>query len=121
MVPLEASRNSSHPLPRLHAGLVARYAATEKGLSMSGWIDHPEFGRVWDNGCVAIMDDRSMLDDRIMREWMAEEEHVAVYSPDQWLQHIAEEFDKDRLGTAIREAELEEWDEQAERLRYLLN
>ncbi len=88
---------------------------------MSGLINHPEFGRVWDNGCVAIVDDPSMLDDPIMREWKAEEEHVAVCNPDQWLRHIAEELHKDRLGAAIREAELEGWDEQAERLRYLLN
>ena len=88
---------------------------------MSGLIDHPEFGRVWDNGCVAIVDDPSMLNDPIMRKWRAEEAHVAVYSPEGWLRHITEEFHKDRLGTAIREAELEGWDEQAEALRSQLS
>lgn len=86
---------------------------------MSGWIDHPEFGRVWDSGCVAVVDDPSMLDDPTMREWADDEEHVAVCSPDEWLQHITEEFHKDRLGTAIREAELEGWDDRAEELRRL--
>lgn len=42
-----------------------------------------------------------------------------MYSPDEWMRHINEEYRKDRLGTAIREAELEGWDEQAAALRCL--
>lgn len=86
---------------------------------MPSWIDHPEFGRVWGNGCVAIVDDPSMLDDPIMRMRMADEKNVAVCSPDEWLRHITEEFHKDRLGTPIQEAELEGWDDRAEQLRRL--
>lgn len=86
---------------------------------MAGWIDHPEFGRAWDSGCVVIVDDPSMLEESPLREWLDDEEHAAVCSPDEWLRHINEEFRKDRLGTAIREAELEGWDEEAEALRCL--
>lgn len=86
---------------------------------MSGWIHHPEFGRVRDSGCVVIVDDPVMLDEPPMREWIAAEEHVSVCSMDQWMQHIAEEYRKDRLGTAIREAELEDWHDRAEQLRQL--
>ena len=86
---------------------------------MAGWIEHPEFGRAWDSGCVAIVDDPSMLEESPLREWLEDEEHVTVYSPDEWLRHINEEFQKDRLGAAIREAELEGWDEEAEALRCL--
>ena len=99
-----------------------RVAAEEaKGDLMAGWIDHPEFGKAWDNGCVVIVDDPSMLEEPILHEWLRDEEHVAVYSPDEWIRHINEEYQKDRLGTAIREAELEGWNEQAEALRRLLN
>ena len=86
---------------------------------MAGWIDHPEFGEAWDNGCVVIVDDPSMLEEPILSEWLRDEEHAAVHSSDEWMRHINEEYRKDRLGTAIREAELEGRDEQAAALRCL--
>ncbi|MDE0497610.1 MAG: hypothetical protein OXH86_09670 [Acidimicrobiaceae bacterium] len=55
---------------------------------MAGWIDHPEFGRAWDSGCVVIVDDPSMLKESPLREWLDDEEYAAVCSPDEWLQHI---------------------------------
>lgn len=45
--------------------------------------------------------------------WIAAEEHVAACTMDQWMQHIVEKHRKDRLGTAIREAELEGWHDRA--------
>lgn len=86
---------------------------------MAGWIDHSEFGRALDSGCVAIVDDPSTLNESPLREWLEDEDYVAWCSPDEWLRHINEEFQKDRLGAAIREAELEGWDEEAEALRCL--
>ena len=85
---------------------------------MSGWIDDPEDGRLWDSGCVAVVDDPEMLDDPIMRA-LRDDEYVAACSPDQWHQHLLEEARKDRIGTAIREAELEGWDDHADELRRL--
>lgn len=86
---------------------------------MSGWIDHPEFGRVWDSGCVVVVNDPSMLEEPPLREWLRDEDHFVVYSPDEWLRHINDEFRKDRHGAAIREAELEGWDDYADELRRL--
>lgn len=88
---------------------------------MAGWNDHPDFGSVWDSGCVPIIDDPSMPKDPIPREWMRDEKFVAIYSPDARLRRTSGEFHKDRVGTAVREAELEDWDEQAETLRCLLS
>lgn len=93
----------------------------KKGRVMAGWIEHPELGRALDGGCVAIVDDPSMLEESPLREWLDDEDYAAVCSPDAWLRHINEEFHKDRLGTAIRESELEGWDDRADELRRLRN
>lgn len=86
---------------------------------MAGWIDHPEHGRVWDNGCVVIVDDPSLLEEPPLRDWLHDEEHFAVCSPDEWLWHINDEYRKERLGAALREAELEGWHDYADELRLL--
>lgn len=84
---------------------------------MAGWIDHPEHGRVWDDGGVVVVDDLADVDDLILSLLADGEEYAASCTWDHWVSHVSREMRKKRRSSAIREAELEGWHDHTDNLR----
>lgn len=88
----------------MRGSLCVSRTVRRKNPELAGRIDQPEFGRVYDDGGVVVVDGFA---DPILSLLADGEENAASCTWNHLVQHLSDEMRKNRLPSAIREAELE--------------